>query len=286
MQELRGMPAAKALNESLAVTIKELNENGIIPKLAVVRVGAREDDIAYENGILKRFSTMEALVDVVTLPETVTLEELESTIISLNEAADVHGILLFRPLPKHLSEERIKSIIDSSKDVDCMGLANNAHLFMADKQGYPPCTPQAVIEMLDFYNIELTGKNVVVVGRSMVVGKPLSILLLGKNATVTICHTKTKDLTEVCKKADIIIACAGVAKMITSDFVAANQIIIDVGINMLDGALCGDVDFDAVADKVQAITPVPGGVGSVTTSVLLKHTVLNAKAQFEREYHV
>lgn len=276
MQELRGMPVVNSMADQFRVQVEELEGKGVTPKLAVVRVGEREDDIAYEKGIRKRFSNVNALVDVSVLPVDVTQEKLESVITSLNQDNNVHGILVFRPLPKHLSEERIKNLIAAEKDVDCMGTANLAYIFAGNKNGYPPCTPQAVIEILDYYGIDLTGKNVVVVGRSLVVGKPLAMLLLGKNATVTICHTKTVQLAEVCNKADILVACAGSAKMITADYVNPEQIVIDVGINMIDGKLCGDVDYEAAADQVKMITPVPGGVGTVTTSVLLKHTIQNA----------
>ncbi len=276
MQRLDGMPVANALSKQLAAQIMALSGKGVVPKLAVVRVGDREDDLSYEKAILKRFSASNAAVEVIPLSDDATQDALERTIISLNNDVTVHGILLFRPLPRHLSEDSIKSIIASDKDVDCMGIVNTAYLFAGDKKGYPPCTPQAVIELLDFYGIDAAGKKVTIVGRSLVVGKPLAMLLLHKNATVTICHTKTADLAEECKRADILIACAGAAKMITPDFTNHRQLVIDVGINMKDGKLCGDVDYDAVADKVRAITPVPGGVGAITAMVLLKHTILSA----------
>ena len=277
MRELRGMPVVKALAEQLKAEVAELAQKGVTPKLAVVRVGEREDDLSYEKGLLKRFAAVEAEAEVTVLPEDCTQERLEKTIDALNQDGSVHGILLFRPLPKHLSEERIKERIAEEKDVDCMGIRNMAHVFAGDKSGYPPCTPQAVIELLDFYGIDLTGKKVTVVGRSLVVGRPLAMLLLGKNATVTICHTRTKNLEEECRNADIIVACAGAARMIQREFVREGQIVIDVGINMVDGKLCGDVDYEAVSEVAEAVTPVPGGIGTVTTSVLLKHTVLSAK---------
>ena len=276
MQELRGIPVVNALAEKLAGDILRLSQKGIVPKLAVVRIGEREDDLAYEKGIMRRFATLKAIAEVFVLPTGVTQSQLEETIISLNEDKNVHGILLFRPLPRHLSEGRIKTIILADKDVDCMGISNTAHVFAGNKNGCPPCTPQAVLELLDFYNIETIGKKIVIVGRSLVVGKPLAMLLLVRNATVTICHTKTVNLADECRMADILVACAGAAKMITADFVHPKQIVIDVGISMDNGKLCGDVDYEAVADKVQAITPVPGGVGAVTTSVLLKHTIQSA----------
>ncbi len=277
MKELRGMPAAKAILTELQGRVDTLGEKGIVPKLTVVRVGAREDDLSYERGIYKRFEGVGAKVETIELPLTATQEELENIIVSLNEDESVHGVLMFRPLPKTLDEIRIKSLLAEEKDVDCLTSANDAHLFAGDKKGYPPCTPQAVMEILDYYEIDLTGKKVTVVGRSMVVGKPVAMLLLAKNATVTICHTRTKNLQEECKNADIVVACAGVPKMITSEFVREGQVIIDVGIHVVDDKLCGDVDYDSVAEIVDAITPVPGGVGSVTTTVLLKHTIMSAE---------
>jgi len=277
MMELRGKAVVDALNDEFSRAIEQLKEKGIIPKLAIVRVGRREDDLAYEKGIISRFSKVQAAAEVYELPEDCTQKTLEDTIISLNSDSNVHGILLFKPLPKHLSEEAVKSIIKSEKDVDCMGTDNIANVFAGSKNCYPPCTAQAVVEILDHYKIDVAGKKVAIVGRSLVVGKPLSMLLLGKNATVTICHTKTLNLADECKKADILVACAGAARMIKESFVNPEQVVIDVGINMVDGKLCGDVDYEAVADKVKAITPVPGGVGTVTTSVLLKHTINSAR---------
>lgn len=277
MKELRGMPAAKEILSGLKTRMDALGEKGIVPKLTVVRVGAREDDLSYERGIYKRFESVNACVETIELPLTVTQQELENVIQSLNEDVSVHGVLLFRPLPKNLDEVRIKSLLAEEKDVDCLTSANDAHLFAGDKKGYPPCTPQAVMEILEHYDIDLTGKKVTVVGRSMVVGKPVAMLLLAKNATVTICHTRTKNLAQECKNADIIVACAGVPKMITSEFVREGQTVIDVGIHMVDDKLCGDVDYYMVSEIVDAITPVPGGVGSVTTTVLLKHTVMSAE---------
>lgn len=277
MKELRGMPAAKAMLAVLQEKIDQLKEKGIEPKLTIVRVGAREDDLSYERGIYKRFQGVGAKAETIELPLETTQEALEEVIKDLNEDESVHGVLVFRPLPKTLNEKRIKALLAPNKDVDCMTSANDAHLFAGELEGYPPCTPQAVIEILDYYGIDLTGKKVTVVGRSMVVGKPVAMLLLARNATVTICHTKTKDLKEECKRADIIIACAGVPKMITSEYVRPGQIILDVGIHVVEDKLCGDVDYDAAAEIADAVTPVPGGVGSMTTTVLLKHVVESAQ---------
>lgn len=277
MMEYRGMPAVKAMAEEFKSRVAALKERGVYPKLAVVRAGEREDDIAYEKGIMKRFGTVEAEVEVIKLPIDIDEESFEETIRRLNEDEKVHGILVFRPLPKQLDDNRLKEIIRPDKDVDSISMANAAKVFAGDKTGYAPCTAQAVMELLEHNKIDLTGKKVAIVGRSLVVGKPLAMLMLGRNATVTVCHTRTKNITEECKRADILVACAGSAKMIKRDFTNPDQIVVDVGINFVDGAMCGDVDYDDVAEHVAAITPVPGGVGTVTTSVLLKHTLESAE---------
>lgn len=277
MVEYRGMPAVKAMAEEFKSRVAALKERGVYPKLAVVRAGEREDDIAYEKGIMKRFGTVEAEVEVIKLPIDIDEESFEETIRRLNEDEKVHGILVFRPLPKQLDDNRLKEIIRPDKDVDSISMANAAKVFAGDKTGYAPCTAQAVMELLEHNKIDLTGKKVAIVGRSLVVGKPLAMLMLGRNATVTVCHTRTKNIAEECKRADILVACAGNAKMIKRDFTNPDQIVVDVGINFVDGAMCGDVDYDDVAEHVAAITPVPGGVGTVTTSVLLKHTLESAE---------
>lgn len=277
MRELRGLPVANALSEGLRLRINDLMDKGIVPKLSVVRVGNRADDIAYEKGIIKKFTSLHATVDVVELPFTASQEKLETVVDSLNKDTSVHGILLFRPFPEHLSENELGRMINASKDVDCIGQTNIARVFWGDKHCFPPCTAQAVMEIIDYYNINLAEKKVVVVGRSMVVGKPLCMLLLNRNATVTICHTKTRDLSDECKKADILITCAGKARMITQEYTNPAQIIIDVGINFENNKLCGDVNFEEVSKNVDAITPVPGGVGTVTATVLLKHTLISAE---------
>ena len=266
-----------AQNPALAPRLEALKEQGIIPRLTIVRVGANPDDLSYEKGILKRFQDNGAAVEVKELPLDVSQEALESLILSLNGDASVHGILLFRPLPQSLDEKRISAFIAPYKDVDGMGEFNLSGVFAGKKDSYPPCTPQAVVELLDGYQIDCTGKRVVIVGRSVVVGKPLSMLLLQRNATVTICHTKTKNLAAECRRADILITCAGVAKMITPEFTNPSQIIVDVGINFADGKLCGDVDYDTVAPLAAGITPVPGGVGTITSTVILKHTIMSAE---------
>ena len=216
------------------------------------------------------------------LPEDVSQEELDDTVANLDKDPDIHGILMFRPLPKTLTDENIVKSISAVKDSDCMGTANMANLFAGNGEGYAPCTAQAVIEILKYYGIELKGKKVTVVGRSLVIGKPVALMLIKENATVTVCHTRTADLKAECRNADIIVAAAGKAKMITKDFVREGQIVIDVGMNVdEEGNLCGDVNFDEVSELTEAITPVPRGVGSVTTSVLLKNVVTGAVKSVE-----
>ncbi|MCR4750338.1 MAG: bifunctional 5,10-methylenetetrahydrofolate dehydrogenase/5,10-methenyltetrahydrofolate cyclohydrolase [Lachnospiraceae bacterium] len=277
MEELRGMPVVKHIAQGVSERMEKLAERGIVPTLAVIRVGEREDDLSYERGLLKRFDSVGAKVVGKVLPEDVTQEELIKVLKDCNHDDGIHGILLFRPLPKHLDEKAIVEMVDPRKDVDCMCLTNIAHTFTQSGLGHEPCTPSAVIEMMDHYGIDPTGKKVVVVGRSMVVGKPMAMMLLKKNATVTICHTKTKDLKSECKNADIIVACAGVAGMIDESYVSDGAIVFDVGINVVDGKLVGDVKYETILDSAAMATPVPGGVGTVTTSVLLKHTVSSAE---------
>ena len=277
MEEWRGMPVVKAIAEDITSRMEALGAKGIVPTLAVVRVGEREDDLSYERGLIKRFDSVGAKVVSKVLPLEVTQDELEAVIKECNNDDMIHGILLFRPLPKSINEKAVTMLVDPRKDVDCMTIDNIAHTFMQDGKGHEPCTAQAVMEILNHYGVDLTGKKVTVIGRSMVVGKPLSMMLQKKNATVTMCHTKTVDLKAECQNADIICACAGVAKMLTKEYMKPGQIIIDVGINVVDGALCGDVNYDDAMEVASYATPVPGGVGTVTTSVLLKHVVNSAE---------
>lgn len=277
MEELRGAPVARAIMDKTAGEITRLAQAGIMPKLAVFRVGSREDDIAYERSIIKRFSAAGAAVEVMALSEDATQEELEAVVRRAADDESVHGILVFSPLPKKFNAGRIRMLIPAEKDVDGMTDASLAGVFRGDKNAFAPCTAQAVVEILRYYGMEnLAGKRVTVVGRSTVVGRPLAMLLLGMNATVTVCHTKTADTAAECRRADVVIACAGQARMVTDEYMSAGQIIIDVGINADGDGICGDVDYAAAQSIVAAATPVPGGVGAVTTAVLLSHTVRNA----------
>lgn len=279
-QIIKGKPVADKISEDLKKEVENLNEMGINPKLAIVRVGERPDDLAYERGALKRCQNIGIETEVVELDENISQEEFIKAVHKLNEDDKVNGILTFRPLPKHLSEDEIKYEINPKKDIDCFNPINTAKIVENDKTGYPPCTPTAVIEILKHYGINLTGANIVVLGRSMVVGKPLSMLLLNENATVNICHSKTRNLPEIASQADILVAAVGRAKMVKKDYVKDGAIVIDVGVNVDDqGNLCGDVDMEDVLDKVSMITPVPGGVGAVTTSILAINIVKACKLQ-------
>ena len=277
MEELRGAPVARAIMDKTAGEITRLAQAGIMPKLAVFRVGSREDDIAYERSIIKRFSAAGAAAEVMALSEDAMQEELEAAVRRAADDESVHGILVFSPLPKKFNAGRIRMLIPAEKDVDGMTDASLAGVFRGDKNAFAPCTAQAVVEILRYYGMEnLAGKRVTGVGRSTVVGKPLAMLLLGMNATVTVCHTKTADTAAECRRADVVIACAGQARMVTDEYMSAGQTIIDVGINADGDGICGDVDYATAQSIVAAATPVPGGVGAVTTAVLLSHTVRNA----------
>lgn len=278
---IKGKPVGDNLSEVLKGECEELVQDGIQPKLAILRVGAKANDLSYEKGALKKCETIGIVAEVTELPEGTSQEQYIEALEKLNNDSSVHGILTFRPLPEGIDEEVIKNIIAPEKDVDCFSPMNTAKLMEGDKTGFPPCTPTAVVEILKHYNVPLKGAKVVVLGRSMVVGKPVSMLLLGENATVTICHSKTQDLPEVCANADVLVAGVGRARMVTSDYVKEGAVVIDVGINAKPegGGICGDVDTDSVSEKASMITPVPAGVGSVTTSVLAKHVIKACKAQ-------
>ena len=275
---MKGADVAQTMKEDLTGEARRLKDRGILPSLTIVRVGARPDDLAYERGARKRMEMIGIECKVVELPETITQAEFEKTFFKINEDPKVHGILLFRPLPGHLDEGPVVSRINPLKDVDCMCPVNIAKVFSGDETGHAPCTPEAVMEMLDYYKIDPRGKKVTVIGRSMVVGKPLSMLLLKRHATVTICHTRTKDLSATCREAEILVAAAGKARMVTADMIGDGAVVVDVGINVdAKGNLCGDVDFNAAEPVTSYISPVPRGVGSVTSSVLAKHVLKAAE---------
>lgn len=272
---LKGADVANALNSKMTSTVQALKGKGVTPTLAIVRVGERADDISYEKGAMKRCESVGVAVKNVLLPADVTQDVMIKNIQELNNDKNVHGVLIFRPLPKQLNEMAVCAALKPEKDIDGITEGSFAGVFTGSGKGFPPCTAQACMEILDHYKIDCKGKRAVVIGRSLVVGKPAAMMLMGKQATVTICHTKTVDMPSVVRNAEIVIVAAGQMESITKDYFSAGQIVIDVGINWNEakGKLCGDVKFDDAEPIVGSITPVPGGVGAVTTSVLVSHVV-------------
>lgn len=275
MLELRGKKVSDGIKEYVS---KELETLSFVPELAIVRVGENPDDMSYERGATKKLKSFGLDVASYVFPQDISDEDFKKAFKDINEDDEVTGILLLRPLPRTINEKDIENMIDPKKDLDGISPINIAKVFAGDTSGFSPCTAEAVIEVLKAYDIELTGKRVTVVGRSMVVGKPVSMLLLKENATVTMTHTRTADLKKTCSDAEIVIAAAGRAKMLNSDYCGQDAVMIDVGINVDEnGKLCGDVDYATLDGKASAATPVPGGVGTVTTAVLAKHLIQAAK---------
>ena len=275
MLELRGKKVSDGIKEYVS---KELETLSFVPKLAIVRVGENPDDMSCERGATKKLKSFGLDVASYVFPQDISDEGFKKAFKDINEDDEVTGILLLRPLPRTINEKDIENMIDPKKDLDGISPINIAKVFAGDTTGFSPCTAEAVIEVLKAYDIELTGKRVTVVGRSMVVGKPVSMLLLKENATVTMTHTRTVDLKKTCSDAEIVVAAAGRAKMLNSDYCGQDAVMIDVGINVDEnGKLCGDVDYATLDGKASAATPVPGGVGTVTTAVLAKHLIQAAK---------
>ncbi len=279
-QIIKGKPVADAISEALTKEVNDLKVKGITPKLTLVRVGANGSDLAYEKGALKRCEKIGIEAVVKELPEDISQDKFIEELKKINADKTVNAIMVFRPFPKQLDESVIKYIIAPEKDVDCFSPVNVAKIMENDETGFAPCTPSAVIEILKHYEVPMKGKNAVIIGRSMVVGKPMCMLLLNENATVTVCHSKTVDMPKVCSAADILVVGMGKAKMIDSKYVKDGAVVIDVGINVDESKkLCGDVDTEDCESKASMITPVPGGVGSVTSSILAQHIVKACKLQ-------
>ena len=276
-QIFKGSEVTAALNAKLQEEVAAIKARGVEPTLAIVRVGERGDDISYEKGAMKRCETIGVAVKRFLLPADVSQDELLKVIDEINNDKSLHGCLIFRPLPKHIDDKTVRNALSPDKDVDGITDGSLVGVFANIEQGFPPCTPAACMEILDHYGIELKGKRVTVIGRSLVVGKPLAMMLMARHATITVCHTRTVDLPARCQDGEILIAAAGAAQTVDAGFVREGQVVIDVGINFVDDKLVGDVKFDEVEPIVAGITPVPGGVGSVTTSVLVKHTIEAAK---------
>lgn len=271
---LKGAVVAAALSDVLIERANNLKAAGVCPTLAILRVGERPDDISYETGAMKRCAKIGIEVKQFLLPTDASQAQILDAIREINGNPGIHGCLMFRPLPRKEDEAAACALLDPAKDVDCMTSGSLASVFTGKGTGYPPCTAQACMEILDHYGIALQGKRATVIGRSLVIGKPVSMMLQARNATVTMCHTKTVDMPAVCRNAEILIAAAGKAGVVDGSYAAHGQIVIDVGINVDEnGKLCGDVKYDEVSTVVDAITPVPGGVGAVTTAVLAKHVI-------------
>lgn len=276
MELLKGAPVSAAIREWAAEEIKQLQ--GSVPKLAIIRVGEKPDDMSYERSAVKKMEAFGLRVQIFVFPKDISDEEFKEAFQKINKDPDVTGILLLRPLPRQIKEKEIEAMIDPKKDLDGISPVNIAKVFSGDPSGFAPCTAEAVIEILKANNISIEGKRAAVIGRSMVIGKPLSMLLLKENATVTICHTRTKELPEICRQAEILVAAAGKAGMVEESWVSDGAVVIDVGINVDEnGKLCGDVDQASMESRNLLLTPVPGGVGAVTTAVLAKHLIQAAR---------
>ncbi len=274
-EQLLGSPVAKTLSERLTGKVAKLVEQGVVPTLAIVRVGEREDDLSYERGALKRAEMVGVAVRKFVLPSDCSQDDLMAVIDEINNDSSIHGCLMFRPLPKTLDEVAACAALDPAKDVDCVTQGSLYGVLANRPVGFAPCTAEACLAILDHYGYDLTGARVTVVGRSLVIGKPVSLMMLTRNATVKICHTRTRNLAEECRNADILVVATGVIGTVGADAVSPGQVVLDVGINWDEKAdkLVGDVKYDEVEPIVGAITPVPRGVGSVTTAILCKHVV-------------
>lgn len=272
---LRGKPVADAMTAESKAKVEELKAKGITPTLAILRVGERDDDLSYERGAMKRAAETGVAVKNVVLAADISAEAFYETLEGLNRDPEVHGILMFRPLPKHIDGEKARKMLDPEKDVDGCTDGSLAGVFTNTRIGFAPCTAEAAMAILQFYGIDPKGKRAAVIGRSLVIGRPVSMLLMHANATVTTCHTGTVDVPSVTREADIVIAASGQPESIGAQYLRAGQTVIDVGIswNEAKGKLCGDVLYEEADGLVDAITPVPGGVGSVTTSILMRHVI-------------
>lgn len=276
---LTGKRVVARMAEDLAPRIAVLKDAGVTPTLALVRMGARPDDLSYERTAIKRAESLGVATKPYVLEEFAPQAAVQATLQSINYDKTVHGCLMFRPLPTFIDEKAMCDTLSPAKDIDGVSLASLAAVFTDSNDGFPPCTAAACVKMLDYYDIPLVGKHVVIVGRSLVVGKPVSMMLLRRNASVTICHSRTENLAAICRSADIVICATGRARAFGAEFFSPGQTVLDVGINFdTQGKLCGDVDFEEVGPIVGAITPVPGGIGTVTTSLTMEHTVAAAEA--------
>lgn len=272
MEILYGKPVVDALDEqSNTLMLQKKNK----PVLAIIRVGNNESDLSYLRSAIKKCEKFIIEVKEYNFDNEVTQQELVDCIHTINKDDSISGVLMFRPLPKTVDEAYICEQLDPKKDVDGITSTSMAHIYGNGNQGYYPCTAQGVVEMLKYYQPDLQGKNVCIIGRSLVIGKPVSMLLLKENCTVTVCHSKTKDLPEVTKKADIVVVAIGRCEMVDASYFKEGQTVIDVGINYSESKqkIVGDVDFDSASQVVDRLSPVPKGVGALTTSILIRHVI-------------
>ena len=276
---LEGALVTASLNESMKKDVEELKSHGILPTLCIIRVGEEADDLAYERNAVKRCEKVGVATRLVALPRNIEQASFDRALMAANGDNSIHGILMFRPLPAQLDSEKARHMLFPAKDVDGCTDGSLAGVFAGHEVGFPPCTAAAVLEILHSFDIPVAGKKAAIIGRSLVVGKPAAMMLMKEDATVTVCHTKTRDIDKICREADIIISAAGSKYFVDENFVRPGQTVIDVGINYDDetNRICGDVDFEAAAEVVDAITPVPGGVGSVTTGILVRNVITAAK---------
>ncbi len=281
MKLIDGKIISASVKQRVKEEVEALKKEGITTGLAVIIVGEDPASKVYVANKKKACEMLGIISEEYALPENTTQEELLSLIDELNNKATINGILCQLPLPKHLDEQAVINAILPEKDVDAFHPQNVGKIMLGDYD-FVPCTPAGIMEMLKYENIDISGKTCVVIGRSNIVGKPMGMLLLHQNGTVTICHSRTKDLASVCKEADILVAAVGRPNFVTADMVKEGAVVIDVGINRVDGKLVGDVDFNAVKDKCSAITPVPGGVGPMTIAMLMQNTLTAAKKQNNR----
>jgi len=271
---LKGAPVANSILDAARARMDALFAIGVKPSIAIVRVGEKADDMAYERGIIKKCASANVEARSVVLPGDCPENRLVNVLHGINADPSVHGAMLFRPLPAHMDGDRVRNVMAPEKDVDGITDRSLAGVFTGGGMGYPSCPAQACMEILKYYGIDPRGKRAVVVGRSLVAGRPVAMLLLGGDATVTICHTRTADIPGICREAEILAVSAGRAAIIGRGCLSPGQIVIDIGVNVMkDGTIRGDVDYEEALGVVGAITPSPGGVGSVTTSVLLAHVV-------------
>ena len=275
---LLGKPVADAMAADIVARAKALTASGKQPTLAIVRVGERPDDLTYERSAMKRADACGIAVKQFVLPADASTDDVLAAVAAVNSDDSIHGCLLFRPLPEGIDEQTVCNALDPAKDIDGITRGSLATLLAGTGEGFAPCTAAACIDILDHYGINPQGKKAVVLGRSLVIGKPVALMLLARNATVTVCHSRTQDLASAVCDADIVVCATGRARAYGADLFAPGQTVLDVGINFDDeGNLCGDADFDAVESVVSAITPVPRGVGSVTTVAMLRNVVIAAE---------